>query len=115
MYERDFYAWTREQVRLLRAGHFDELSTEHLLKWQRQPEYPHRKGWRATIHAQRRRIDRLLADSLSLRPFLASLSAEADPGALDLLVRETPLDDSDLPERCPFSIGQILDNDVWPA
>jgi hypothetical protein len=31
-YEQDFYAWTQQQVELLRSGHFHELDIENLIE-----------------------------------------------------------------------------------
>ncbi len=140
LYDRDFYAWTHEQAELLRAGRYAELSAEHLieeiedlgkrerravasrlavlighlLKWQYQPEYSHRKSWRATINEQRRRIEQLLAESPSLRAQLPELIANAYPDSRDLVVRETPLDYDALPLACPYPLERVLDNGFWP-
>jgi len=74
LYEADFYAWTQEQLKLLRPGNLSGLDIEnlfeevddlgsqkkqelenrlgilmgHLLKWQYQPE-KQSKSWRLTI------------------------------------------------------------------
>ena len=79
-YEKDFYAWTVEQARLLRSGELSAVDIEniaeeiesmgrsdrreiksrlivllsHLLKWQMQPQM-RSAGWSATIREQRRR------------------------------------------------------------
>jgi hypothetical protein len=102
-YNEDFYAWTREQARLLRNGRFDALDLTHLieeledlgkrekrslsshlgvllghlLKWRYQSDYPHKKSWRATINTQRRAVTKLLQDNLSLRPRLADFIADS--------------------------------------
>ncbi|TCT21532.1 DUF29 domain-containing protein [Thiobaca trueperi] len=140
LYQQDFYAWTQEQTRLLRAGRYTELNAEHLieeiedlgkrerralenrlailighlLKWRYQPDYPYRKSWRATINEQRRRIAQLLTDSPSLRTHLPDLLPDACADGRDLVVRETPLDYDDLPPDCPFALDSILDPDFWP-
>ena len=104
-HDEDFYAWTQEQARLLRSGEFTQLDIEnvaeelegmgrsdkralesrlevllmHLLKWRVQIE--HRSGsWSATIRDQRRRIQKLLRDSPSLRPEVAQLVPETYEG-----------------------------------
>jgi Domain of unknown function DUF29 len=91
-YEEDLYAWSQEQIALLRARRadcldWDHLAEEiewmvgrdrrelknrlriillHLLKWQGQPG---RRGpsWRKSLRTQRRHIQDLLQESPSLR------------------------------------------------
>ena len=89
-YDTDFYAWTQEQVRLLRTRRFEALDLTHLIeeiedlgkremrslishlavllghlpKWMYEPAYPHRKSWRATINTQRRAVAKLLREIL---------------------------------------------------
>ncbi len=139
-YDDDFAAWTREQARILRTGRFSELDIEHLieeiedlgaserralesrlgvllghlLKWKYQPDYPHRKSWRATIREQRRQINRLLARNPSLKATLAEAVADAYQTGVNMVVAQTPLDDADLPGTCPFTVEQVLDDDYWP-
>ena len=138
-YDKDFCAWTEEQAQLLRAGRFHALDLTHLieeiedlgkrekraltshlavllghlLKWRYQPEYPHRKSWRATINTQRRAVMKLLRDNPSLRSRLAEFIAEAYLDGVDLAVAETPLDYGAFPEHCPWTENQVLD-DCWP-
>lgn len=139
-YEDDFAAWTLEQARILRTGRFSELDIDHLieeiedlgaserraldsrlgvllghlLKWKFQPDYPHRKSWRATIREQRRQIQRLLARNPSLKATLAEAVADAYQTGVNIVVAQTPLDDDALPATCPFTVDQILDADFWP-
>jgi hypothetical protein len=135
LYDLDFYAWTQQQADLLLAGKLEfldrvNLAEEieslgkqqrqelrnrlsiligHLLKWDYQPER-RRKSWKATIREQRRRIIEHLADNPSLKPYLLTAIALAYQDAIDLVVRETPLDDDDLPQVCPYAIEQIFDS-----
>jgi hypothetical protein len=86
-YEEDFYAWTIEQSRLLRAGELSEIDianiaeeiegmgrgdrrelrswlvvlVTHLLKWRHQPG-ARSKSWSATIDEQRLQIEEVLAE-----------------------------------------------------
>lgn len=133
LYNSDFYAWTETQAKTLKAGIWDALDIEnlveeietlgrqerqelqnrlgillgHLLKWQYQPENRN-NGWRSTIREQRRRIDQLLADSPSLKPFLTETLARAYQDGLDLAVRETGLSYDAFPEDCPYSFTEAL-------
>jgi len=135
LYDLDFYAWTQQQADLLLTGKLEfldrvNLAEEieslgrqqrqelrnrlgiligHLLKWDYQPER-RGKSWKATIREQRRRIIEHLADNPSLKPYLLTAIALAYQDAIDLVVRETPLDDDDLPQVCPYAIEQIFDS-----
>ena len=136
LYETDFYAWTLEQSKLLQGGNFKGLDIVnlveeieslgkqqrqelrnrlgvligHLLKWDCQPAQ-RSKSWRATIREQRREILRLLQENPSLKPYLEEAIADAYQSALDLVVRETPLDYQDLPENSTYAIEQLFDSD----
>src|SRR6185503_17055659 len=91
-YDEDFFAWTEEQARLLRAGEFSRLDIEnlgeeiedmgrsirrelrnrlalltmHLLKWRYQPGHQS-PSWSATIREQREQIAELFEESPSLK------------------------------------------------
>lgn len=134
LYDIDFYAWTQEQSILLTLGQWQSLDIEnlveeieslgrqqkqelrnrlavligYLLKWEFQPEL-RGKSWKATIREQRDRITLHLKDNPSLKSYLSEGATDAYKLALSLVVRETPLDYSDLPSDCPYSIAQILD------
>ena len=88
LYESDFYAWTQEQAKLLRARRWDDLDLDnlvdevesvgksdkreirnrleillaHLLKWKHQPG-GRGSSWRSTILEQRRGIAAVIDDS----------------------------------------------------
>ncbi len=137
-YDQDFFAWSREQAALLRAGHYGEIDVDHLveelesmgarerreltsrlkvllahlLKWQYQPE---RRGasWEKAIKAQRKEIAYNLDDMPSLKPKLS------EPRWLDMVwaksvaqaVTETVLDC--FPETCPWAIDNEVLNESW--
>jgi len=134
LYESDFYHWTVDQVQSLRLGKLDRLDLKnlaeeieslgnqqrselenrlaillgHILKWDLQPDL-RGKSWRSTIREQRRQIQKLIIKNPSLKPYLEEAMAEGYESALDLVVRETPLDYKDLPQVCPYTITQVLD------
>jgi hypothetical protein len=139
LYEQDFYAWTQQQVELLRSRHFHELDIEnlieeveslgkqqrqelrnrlgvllgHLLKWHYQPEARSR-SWRATIREQRQQIHRHLKENPSLKPYLSEAIEIGYQTGLNLVDIETPLDSRQLPQECPFSEVQIFEAPVEP-
>jgi hypothetical protein len=88
----------------------------HLLKWQYQIE--HRSiSWKTTINTQRDKLEMVLSDSSSLRRQVAVLLVEAYPRArrdaaaeMDLI----PAAARKLPEACPFTVDQVLDDEFFP-
>jgi hypothetical protein len=139
LYERDFFAWTQEQARLLRERRFDELDldnlidevesvgrsdkkeifnrlkvlTAHLLKWKYQPG-ARSAGWSGTIRTQRDRLAAVLEDSPSLHGHPAEVFERAYLSARLLAAKETGIDFTLFPERSPFTIDQVLDEDYLP-
>lgn len=139
-YEEDFALWSAEQAALLRAGKFDRVDVEnvaeeieslgrsqeseiesrlevlmmHLLKWERQPEHRSR-SWASTIRDQRRKIQRLLDDSPSLKPFPGEVFAEEYPQAREKASEETTIYLELFPITCPYTIEQILDPGFLPG
>lgn len=139
LYDRDFYAWSREQAELLRAGKLAQADIEHiaeeidsmgrtekrelisrlsvlllhLLKWRYQPE---KRGpsWEASIRVQRYDIEDHLDDNPSLKPLLPQALASAYRRATLEAVAETGLQGSTFPEACPWTVEQALDGGFWP-
>ncbi|RKT43630.1 DUF29 domain-containing protein [Thiocapsa rosea] len=139
-YDRDYHAWLTESAALLREGclsdiDFAQIAEEledmgrserraiesylkvlivHLLKWQHQTE---RRGpsWQLSIANSRDAIGRRLRESPSLRPKLPEMVVERYPNARQHAALETGLDLADLPETCPFTVAQLLDDGYWGA
>ncbi|MCJ2069785.1 DUF29 domain-containing protein [Methylobacterium sp. J-030] len=131
-YEEDLCAWVQEQVSLLRAGRFDAVDVErvaeeledlskrefsklysclrvllmHMLKWDQQPEH-RTPSWIYSIREQRRRFDRLLKESPSLKARLAEALADAYPDARDWAADETHLMPDEFPSVCPYTWEDI--------
>ena len=138
-YDQDYYLWFADQARLLRAGIWQQIDVEHLaeeledmgkrgkralrsptvvllahlLKYRFQPEQ-RTPSWRGTIREQRKQLDALLSDSPSLKPRLTEQLEDSYVSAKLLAAGETGLSDTAFPERCPFSVEQMLDEGYWP-
>jgi hypothetical protein len=114
LYERDFYTWTQEQARLLRAraelqpndpidwAHVAEeiedmgkdiartirsayaRIIEHLLKLEHSPARDPRSGWMETVVEQRRRIVNELEDNPGVRPQLEGLFVRSWTSGIEL-------------------------------
>jgi Domain of unknown function DUF29 len=138
-YEEDFYAWTCEQARLLRSGEFSSIDAAnlaeeieslgrsdrrelesrmtvllmHLLKWQKQSKLRSR-SWSGTILEQRRRIEKLLKESPSLRPSVDEALAEVYTEAREAASNETGLPETEFPAGCPFTTDEVLSRSFLP-
>lgn len=126
LYDRDFFAWSLEQAKLLRAGKLAEADIDHiaeeietvgraekralisrlsvlllhLLKWRYQPE-KRSPRWEASIRVHRNRLADHLDDSPSLEPPLPQALASAYRDAALEAVAETGLAGSTFPESRP--------------
>lgn len=107
-----------EELEAVAAAQRTELSSrlevilEHVLKLAYVPMPEPRHGWRRTIREQRNRIEDLLEISPSLRGQLVKALAKAYPRALRHVLADYRV--RDLPEACPWSLEQLLDERWWP-
>ena len=139
LYEKDFYAWTQEQVSLLKTQQWERLDAAnlieeiealgrkerqelrnrlgvllgHLLKWQFQPE-KRSNSWLGTIREQRIQIKLLLQDSPSLKPYLEEIFLAAYELGLALSIRETQMGEQVFPEVCPYTSEQTMSDEFLP-
>lgn len=140
LYEADFYAWTQEQVNLLRNGQWHQLDVPnlieeiaslgkqqrqelrnrlsvlvgHLLKWEYQPQGRSR-SWLATIRVQRRDIGRLLKDNPSLESYIEEALQAAYDNARDLAMGETDLPEPTFPVTCGYRLPEVLSDRFYPG
>jgi hypothetical protein len=138
-YETDYLRWLDAQAQHLRTGELDQLDrqhlleeieamsrserrqlrnrlivlVQHLLKIRHQPQR-HSRSWEVTVITQRVDIKLLLKDSPSLRPTLAATLDDIYANARSEAARETGLDIGRLPQQCPFTLDQVLDDEWWP-
>jgi len=141
LYDTDFVEWTAHTAELLRQGKFDEVDLEHvveeiedmgkrdfkaarsqlrrmlvhLIKQKIQPE---RDGasWRGSIVNARQEILDEFSDSPSLRRRLSGGVAEIYKSAVENTLAETnltaPPGNLGIPDRCPFTLAQLLDSPI---
>ena len=138
-YEKDFYAWLRHNVQLLRQGKLTDIDVDniaeelesmgrsekrelvnrlaillmHLLKWQYQPQR-RGKSWKNTIDTQREDILELLQESPSLRHELPAKLMSAYKKARRFAEDETGIDLNNFPSTCPYTLEQILNEYFYP-
>jgi hypothetical protein len=137
LYEQDFYTWCLTTATLIREKKWHEIDPEalaeeverlgqqdkedleqhlqdvltHLLTWWAKPE--ERCGrWKSTIRQARRQVAWIVRDSPSLQTHLAAMLMEEYPSAREKALEDTQL--STLPETCPFTLAQVLEEDFWP-
>ncbi|HAX74831.1 MAG TPA: DUF29 domain-containing protein [Cyanobacteria bacterium UBA11372] len=139
LYETDFYAWTQEQVSLLKDRQWELLDTVnlieeiealgrkerqelrnrlglllgHLLKWHFQPE-KRSNSWLGTIREQRVQIRLLLQDNPSLKSYLNEVFLAAYELGLALAIKETRLGEQIFPEVCPYNLEQTMNAEFLP-
>ena len=138
---RDLYAWAVAQAEFLRAKKFDQVDADglaeeiddvgeeqylrlesalrvllhHLLKWDFQPEQRSR-SWALTVREQRRRVERQLRKTPSLKARLEAAYTEAYEDARDDAARETGLPLRALPKSAPFEFAEAMGRAVvWPG
>ncbi len=139
LYDKDFYAWSREQAALLREGRLGQADIEHiaeeiesmgktekrelvsrltvlllhLLKWRFQPDF-RGASWRLSVEEQRLQIALHLADNPSLKALRSAALADAYRLAVIGARRETGLSASTFPQTCPWTFEQAVDAEFWP-
>ncbi len=147
LYERDFYAWTRIQAKILRDRASDNLDwdhiaeeiesmgnsaaselrnrlitiLEHLLKLQYSRQNDPIFGWMRTLNTQRNSLESLFEQNPSMRRRLSEKIAKAYGKArkdalLSFQEHESGVYNeikAEIPEACPFTETQILDEDFY--
>lgn len=86
----------------------------HLLKWQYQPEL--RSGsWKGSIVEHRQRIEDDIEDSPSLKSYPEEVLEKSYLRAIAQAAAETGLATEQFPDRCPYSVTEILDTNFFPG
>jgi hypothetical protein len=132
-YDRDFYAWSLEQARLVREGRWDAVDREnvaeeiessgreqlnklesalrvlmsHMLKWDHQPAL-RSHGWVLSIKAQRAELDDIMSDNPGLKPRIGEAIARGYRKASIEAARETGLDEEQFSKTCPYAWDDIV-------
>jgi len=138
-YDKDFYAWSLHNAALIREGKLSEVDLEnvaeeiesmgkadkrelisrlavllaHLLKWKFQPSLRGR-SWEITIKEQREEVKDQLEESPSLKHELDDQFNRAYRKALNIVEKETGLNQNTLPKNCPFSLKESLEENFLP-
>ena len=136
LYEQDFYLWIETTVnqlknRQLAAVDLENLIEEveamgrsekqalesnlvvvllHLLKYQYQPDQ-RSNSWLSSIYEYRRRLNKALKNSFSLKPYYIEVFEECYQDARQEAALETDLALETFPLVCPFTLEATLDRD----
>ena len=141
--DQDFDAWLAGQAAALRSGRLDELDLldlaeeledmggsrrdaveshlarifEHLLKLEHSPARAPRRGWMESVATQRGALVAKLSNGGRLHrhvaeTFEACYRRGRKVAAVGLRWDKVPADA--LPEACPYTLVQVLDEDWWP-
>jgi hypothetical protein len=140
LYDADYQLWLTRTVQQLRDSDYDNIDWDnlveeieamgkrdkqrlesnliivllHLLKWQFQPQK--RSGsWEASIIEHRRRIHRSLEDSPSLKAYLEATLNRSYQSARKQAKAETGLSLETFPNKCPYSVVEVLDEGFYPG
>ena len=137
LYEQDFYAWSKAQADLLRAGRYSDLDLEHLieevddlgeslkrsvrsrlrtiiehlLKLEHSPAQAPRGGWYDTILTQRSDLLDELTPSIrrEIEPALPELYERTREKTATSLRKHGENAAADaLPPTCPYTFDQII-------
>ena len=140
LHDLDFYAWTQQQIDLLKSGNLVDIDVKHLieeiesmgaserrelinrlavllahlLKWQYQPSFRGRSR-QLTIKEQRRQLQRLLKDNPSLHARLEEFISDAYEDSVLLAAKETGLEESAFPSQCPYAQDDLLNPEFYPG
>ena len=88
----------------------------HLLKWQFQPDFREfsKRSWEASIQEQRKKVKKILLQNPSLNPKVGEFVLDSYEDSMFLIKRETPIDLKKLPQECPYTFDQLMDNEFYP-
>jgi hypothetical protein len=139
-YTADFNLWIQRTAQLLRERRWHEIDLEHLieevedlgkserrsiasqltrlllhlLKWQYQPQR-RTDSWLDSITDARTQIELAIADSPSLKNYLAEVIEQSYQRSRRQAAKQTEMSISVFPEECPYSVELVLEEDWFPG
>ncbi|QLE56922.1 DUF29 domain-containing protein [Nostoc sp. TCL26-01] len=139
LYDQDFYMWIETTVKQLKEGRFSDVDLEnlieeiesmgrsekralesnlvivlmHLLKYKYQPE-KRTNSWLSTIFEHRRRLNKNLQDSPSLKKYFAENFIECYQDARQLAALETGLTIDIFPVESFWTAEECLNQEFLP-
>jgi hypothetical protein len=149
LYYRDFQEWIQKTIEHLQKSEFEKLDREHLieeledlgrsekrslesnlmillahllkLKVQKNAPEMMQQSWLDSVDEHRKRIQKSLRETPSLKASLSSAIESAYPDAYQLAIKEGKRakfgvnipEKNDYPLTCPFLVTEILDEDFY--
>lgn len=149
LYNIDFNQWIEQTINQLQKHEFEFLDIDHLieelidlgksekrtlesnlmillvhlLKLQIQQDVPEimKASWYNSVNEHRKRVQKNLKDTSSLKSYLDTAIQEAYPDARDLAITESKNakfgfrmpNTIEYPLNCPFSLEQIIDQNFY--
>ena len=149
LYDQDFQEWIQKTIEHLQKSEFEQLDREHLieeledlgrsekrslesnlmillahllkLKVQKNAPEMMQQSWLDSVDEHRKRIQKSLRETPSLKASLSSAIECAYPDAYQLAIKEGKRakfgvnipEKNDYPLTCPFSVTEILDEDFY--
>jgi len=138
-HDEDVYGWATHTANLLRNKKMDDVDFEniieemevlgrseqhelknrlslvisHLLKWQYQSD-KRTRSWKLTIEEQRLQAASCLEVSPSLNSHLDEILRKAYKIGKIKALKETELDENILPQQCPYTFEEIMNDTFYP-
>lgn len=138
-HDEDVYGWAIHTAQLLRDKKMDELDFDniieeiealgrsekhellnrfslimsHLLKWQYQPTM-RGHSWVYSIKEQRKQSKIHLKDNPSLKSKLDEVLGDAYDLAISKAAKETALEETAFPQKCPYTFDEIMNDEFYP-
>lgn len=149
LYDQDFQQWIQKTIEHLQKSEFEQLDREHLieeledlgrsekrslesnlmillahllkLKIQKNAPEMMQQSWLDSVDEHRKRVQKSLRETPSLKAFLPSAIESAYPDAYQLAIKEGKRakfgvsipEKKNYPLTCPFSVTEILDEDFY--
>ncbi len=139
LYEKDFYLWVMENLRLLRNREFHLVDWENLLeeiegigrslyiamlrqmrkimeglyKWENFKGHPERDDWVEEISRARRELRNLFEDSPSLKAIAQDKDTLQRAWKLSVRAMMRWFKSHSFPQECPYTFQQIMEYKPW--
>ena len=139
LYEKDFYLWVQENLKLLKNREFHLVDWENLLeeieaigrslfrevlkqmakvmeglyKWENFKDHPEMYDWAEEVSRARRELREIFEDSPSLKAIAQNKDTLQRAWKLSVRAMERCLKSHPFPQECPYTFQQIMEYRPW--